>query len=715
MNNKQRIISAAALLVALITLLAVPAGAVKSYQTYTYSSSGFALYSPDAYTPVTTVDSNYIGLDAKKGIEDPRDLYVDDEDNVYIADAKNNRIIVCDRYYKLKYIISEFTNEQGVPDNFTNPSGVFVTKDRIFVCDTDANRIVTFNRDGEFLAVIPEPEDEILEDDSVYKPVALAVDDYNRLYVVSSTTYQGIIVMSDTGEFICIIGAQKVSISAWDKVWRKIMSDTARAQQERIIPTEYNNIAIRDKLIYVTTSSLDSKAQQNAIKTKSKKGDYAPVKLLNNSGDEVMKRNGFYPPSGEVDVGTSKTDGSKTGPSKVTDVAVGPEKTWSIIDENRSKVFTYDFNGNLLFAFGDEGTQLGNMSKIAAVVYKSDGTMLLLDKSQKSFTVYQRTEYGDILINALKNQNERQFDRAIEDWTEILKRNSNFDTAYIGIGQAYSRNGNYKEALKYYEAAYDNENWSDAYKEIRKEWISKYILLIPVIAAAIITAVVLFFKYAGKVNKRAATAGGKRTFGEELLYGFHLIFHPFDGFWDLKHEHRGSLRAALVYVAAAVLTFFYQAIGSGYLVNPHGSYTTIVSQAISVIVPLMLWVVANWCLTTLFDGEGSFKDIFIACSYSLLPLVLLIIPATIYSNFATTAELDVVSFVGTVAFIWAGLLIFTGMMVTHDYTLGKNFIISLSTIVGMGFIMFIGILFTTLLGKIISFVSNIIVEINYRM
>lgn len=46
------------------------------------------------------------------------------------------------------------------------------------------------------------------------------------------------------------------------------------------------------------------------------------------------------------------------------------------------------------------------------------------------------------------------------------------------------------------------------------------------IAAAIITAVVLFFKYAGKVNKRAATAGRKRTFGEELLYGFHLIFHP---------------------------------------------------------------------------------------------------------------------------------------------------------------------------------------------
>ena len=78
MNKKRRYISAAALLVALITLFAVPAGAVKSYQTYTYSSSGFPLYSPDAYTPVMTVDSAYIGLDSKKTLDDPRDLFVDD-------------------------------------------------------------------------------------------------------------------------------------------------------------------------------------------------------------------------------------------------------------------------------------------------------------------------------------------------------------------------------------------------------------------------------------------------------------------------------------------------------------------------------------------------------------------------------------------------------------------------------------------------------------
>ena len=107
--------------------------------------------------------------------------------------------------------------------------------------------------------------------------------------------------------------------------------------------------------------------------------------------------------------------------------------------------------------------------------------MLLLDKQNGSFTVYKRTEYGDILINDLKNQNERRYNKAIDDWMEILKRNSNFDSAYIGIGNALFRSGEYKEANKYFIAAYDTTNYSESYKEIRKEWISKYILLIPVI------------------------------------------------------------------------------------------------------------------------------------------------------------------------------------------------------------------------------------------
>ena len=709
----KKIISAVAMICLIVMLFSMGAEAAKPYQTYTYSINREPLNSPDAYTPIQTIDSDYMGL--KDAIDDPRDLFVDDKLNVYIADAKNNRIVVLDRYYKFKFSISKFINDEGVQDELTAPSGLYVTEDRIFVCDTDANRIVTFDRDGNFLSIILQPEDDIFDDGALYKPVAIAVDKYDRLFIVSSTTYQGIIVMTISGEFIGLVGAQAVSISPIEIIWRRFLTDEMRAQKEEKISTEFNNITIdEDGFIYVTTSSIKDSDVASFLKSSGSDGKYSPVKMLNAEGDEIMRRNGFFPPAGEIQYMSSKSTAKITGPSKIIDVALGPEKTWSIIDEKRSKIFTYDFDGNLLFAFGNKGEMLGNLENIEAIAYKGD-EMMVLDKTNDNITIFKRTEYGNILIQALANQNARRYDRAVDDWQEILKRNSNFDAAYIGIGQSLYRSGRYEESLEYYKAAYDTSNYSNSYKEIRKEWIRKFLPLIVLIVVAVITAFALFLRFAGKVNKRVATAGGKRSFGEELLYGFHLWMHPFDGFWDLKHEHRGSLRAALVYLVITILAFFYQAIGTGYVSNPQGSYTTIWSQSLSVLVPLLLFAVANWCLTTLFDGEGSFKDIVVAICYSLLPLPIIIIPTTLISNWAITKELSLLNFLVTIAFIWVGILIFFGTMVTHDYSLGKNLITLVGTVAGMAFIMFLGILFSTLLGKLISFVTNIITEITYRM
>lgn len=701
-----------------LMLFSLPISAAKPYQTYTYSISGFALSSPDAYTPLMTVDSDYMGL--KKAIADPKDLVVDADNNVYIADAKNNRIVVLDRYYKLKFTIETFVNEYGIDDELTNPAGVFVTDDMIYVCDTDANRIVTFDKEGNYDHIIPQPESTLFDDDAVYKPVAVAVDQYGRIFVVSSTTYEGIIVMTADGKLTGFIGAQAVSLSAWQILWRRFQTDEQRELSVSNVSTEFNNIAItKDGFIYVTTSSIKDSKVSSFLKTKAgdsrkNQSKYSPVKMLNAAGEEIMRRNGFWAPAGEINVTRYSQAQDQAGPSRVTDVAVGPEQTWSIIDSKRCKIFTYDFDGNLLFAFGDKGQQLGSLQSITAIAYQGD-TMLVLDSQAKMFTVYQRTEYGNILIEALENQNNRKYDMAVENWTEILKRNSNFDTAYIGIGQALFRSGDYEGAIEYYKAAYDTSNYSDAYKEVRKEWISKFVYLIPIIIFVIVFAWSKFMKYAAKVNKRAATAGGSRTFKEELLYAFHIIFHPFDGFWDVKHEKRGSLRAAVVYILLTVVAFYYQSIGQGYVANPRGNYSSIFSQAISVLLPFLLFAIANWCLTTLFDGEGSLKDIMIAISYSLVPLILTVIPATIISNFVTSSEIDLCNLLVTFGFIWTGLLIFLGMMVTHDYSLFKGICTTLGTIVGMAFIMFIGILFTTLLGKIVSFISNIIIEINYRL
>jgi hypothetical protein len=135
----------------------------------------------------------------------------------------------------------------------------------------------------------------------------------------------------------------------------------------------------------------------------------------------------------------------------------------------------------------------------------------------------------------------------------------------------------------------------------------------------------------------------------------------------------------------------------------------------SILLPIFLWVVANWCLTTLFDGEGSMRDIYIATCYSLFPLPAFLVLTTVLSNIVTVQESSLLTLAMGIAYFWVGFLLFFGTMVIHDYSLFKNVLTTLATIVGMAFIMFLGVLFSSLLGKIVTFIYSIVVELSYRV
>ena len=192
------------------------------YRTYIYDTTGKARYSPDAYVPELYVDSEYMGLEVD--FDGARDMLVGPDNKVYIADTSNNRILVLDEYFKYDFSIESFINNWGVKDSFSAPAGVFVSDTTIYVCDTDNNRIVMFDTEGNFLKIVNEPSSGLFEEGSIYKPIACAVDQFGRIFVISSTTYQGVIVMDDNSEFFGFIGSQTQSTDPLKLFWRRFYS-----------------------------------------------------------------------------------------------------------------------------------------------------------------------------------------------------------------------------------------------------------------------------------------------------------------------------------------------------------------------------------------------------------------------------------------------------------------------------------------------------------
>ena len=296
MNKIVRILLIA---LALVMMLMPFVSAIEPYVTYTYAKDGTPRQSPTVYSPVRNVDSKYMGLETP--LSDPRDIHVDNNGNVYIVDMGNDRVVVLDQNYALKFIIKDFVNENGVPDEFTNPQGIFVNDKNIYVCDTDANRLVIFDLDGNFERILGRPTSALFGEDSIYKPVAVAVDQYNRIFVISSSNYQGVIVLTEEGQFTGFIGAQAVTYDAWAIIWRTFQTAEQRKNSAQNIPTEYNNITVdEDGFIFVTSSNIAPANQYAQLRSKSDK--YSPVRMLNAAGDEIMSRLGYFSPSGEVNV-----------------------------------------------------------------------------------------------------------------------------------------------------------------------------------------------------------------------------------------------------------------------------------------------------------------------------------------------------------------------------------------------------------------------------
>ena len=273
--------------VLLIFSVCIPAGAA-SYTSYTYNSKSKAVKSPLPYIAVKQVS----GIDLGVGeLKQPADVYADHNGFIYICDSGNNRIIKLNPDMSLNTVIDSF--KDGYFDGeFANPSGVFVDKNTnlLYVCDTDNGRVIALDENFVMVKRFDRPvQEDLFAKELVYSPTKVVVDNGGRAFIISKDIYEGLMQYDSSGNFLGFVGANEVSISPLDYLWKKVSTKAQSSKLQLTLPTEFSNLEIdSDGFIYTTTSIINTK------------NTGILVRRQNPSGDDVLHRSETLVMAGDV-------------------------------------------------------------------------------------------------------------------------------------------------------------------------------------------------------------------------------------------------------------------------------------------------------------------------------------------------------------------------------------------------------------------------------
>lgn len=194
-----------------------------------------------------------------------------------------------------------------------------------------------------------------------------------------------------------------------------------------------------------------------------------------------------------------------------------------------------------------------------------------------------------------------------------------------------------------------------------------------------------------------------------------LMSHPISGFDDFKREKTSKGYVAIFYLVMMIFTQVIAYNANGFLVNKNNpkDFNLLFSIAL-VIFPVVIAVIANWATTALMDGKGTMTDIFRVITYSFFPYVWLGLLATIISNFITADEVIFFTFFQSAGAILTVYMMFFGLLGIHEYGLFKTIMMLVFTIVAVAFLLFIMLLFLSLIQQMWAFVSSIYQEFVMR-
>lgn len=459
---------------------------VKGY-TYNYDYWGDIQYCPDAYDVAGVFTAVDIGLE--DGFKSPSGMFARGN-RVYICDTGNNRILEIERIsterFKLDRVISEIQGSVEVA-TLSGPTDLYVTEDNyIYICDKGNNRILKLDNDLNFIMEFVKPSDETFDQDMPFLPNKLVVDDAGRVYCISDNINKGLIKYEADGTFIGFHGANEVRYNLADYIWKKLATKAQRAAMVNFVPTEYDNICMDSEgFIFACTTKVTASGVRN--------GGEDPVRRLNLMGKNILIENG-----NNYVIGDWYWDkaGGYEGPSLITDVTALDSGIYYILDKVRGRIFGYDEQGNLLFAFGGNGNQDGYF-RLPIAIDHMDNDLLVLDYTDASFTLFTPNAFGRLVYQAYEEYNAGDYDASGETWKKVMELDGNYDQAYIGIGRALMRQKQYGEAMEYFKLKYDTRNYSKAFKQYRSQWVEKNIGWIVLVFLVVVILPLLI----GKIRK----------------------------------------------------------------------------------------------------------------------------------------------------------------------------------------------------------------------
>lgn len=607
--------------------------------TYTYTTSvdGEWIRTQDAYLPGEVLFRN-------EELLQPEDIFIR-EGQLYLLDTGNKRVG--------RYDLAEKTLDWLPIGGLKKPTGIFVDAEKkIYIADYGAECVYAFDEEGAMLLRIARPTSYLFSDRSRYKPKNVVVTSGGTLYVVGEGSYEGVMQFNAQGEFEGYFAAGTTPISLLESIQELIFT---REQLERLFNrsprTIYNiDLASRDLLFSVVQDS-DNTLAWNAAK--SSKGNN--VKLHNFGGVDIFREDGLIDEWNFVDV-AAKPEG---GCFAVTYAGV---------------INDYDPNGELLFSFGGRAVasdRYGLFTYAAAIACDENGLIYVLDREKGIVQSFYPTEFALTTYDAINKMESGDYQAASSVWGELLKLNGMSRIAHNGFGKTSYFMGDYESAMEHFGLACNREDYSEAFWEVRDNWIHDN-------GAAIVVcliAVCCFFALLKRIRRgRETTAVGQSVpVLREGRFIRRFLRHPIDGCYDIKKGRRGSPAVAAVLYVLLIAVYLWDYLYRGFIFNPAVGREVSVPVVLAVLViPLALWIIGSYLIGTIRDGEGSLRSIYTATAYALTPYILGCPAVLLLTYVLTNNEGFVITLAHAVLLCWSGINLFLSTMEIHNYKIRET-------------------------------------------